>query len=69
MPPHGVDQLTHPGSGYYAIGVKSYGRAPTFLLATGYASRPRSVVAAVAGDLTAARDVRLELPGNRRLLN
>lgn len=32
--PHGVDELTHPEPGYDAIGVKSYGRAPTFLLAT-----------------------------------
>jgi hypothetical protein len=50
-----------PNPGYHAIGVKSYGRAPTFLLATGY-EQARSVVAALAGDLDAARDVRLELP-------
>jgi thioredoxin reductase len=61
VPPHGVDQLTHPETGYYAVGVKSYGRAPTFLLATGY-EQVRSVVAALAGDWAAARDVRLELP-------
>jgi hypothetical protein len=61
VPPHGVDQLTHPEPGYYVIGVKSYGRAPTFLLATGY-EQARSVVAALAGDWTAARDVQLELP-------
>ena len=61
VPPHGVDELTHPEPGYYAIGVKSYGRAPTFLLATGY-EQARSVVAAVAGDWEAARDVRLDLP-------
>ncbi|MEO5877192.1 MAG: flavoprotein, partial [Streptosporangiaceae bacterium] len=61
VPPHGVDELTHPEPGYYAIGVKSYGRAPTFLLATGF-EQARSVVAALAGDWEAARDVRLELP-------
>jgi thioredoxin reductase len=61
VPPHGVDELTHPEPGYYAIGVKSYGRAPTFLLATGY-EQARSVVAALAGDWRAARDVRLDLP-------
>jgi hypothetical protein len=61
VPPHGVDELTHPEAGYYAIGAKSYGRAPTFLLATGY-EQARSVVAALAGDWDAARDVRLELP-------
>ncbi|MFI0446727.1 FAD-dependent oxidoreductase [Actinomadura sp. 6N118] len=61
VPPHGVDELTHPENGYYAIGVKSYGRAPTFLLATGY-EQARSVVAALAGDWDAARNVELELP-------
>jgi thioredoxin reductase len=61
VPPHGVDELAHPEDGYYAIGVKSYGRAPTFLMATGY-EQARSVVAALAGDWAAARDVQLELP-------
>jgi thioredoxin reductase len=61
VPPHGVDELTQPEPGYFAIGVKSYGRAPTFLLATGY-EQARSVVAALAGDWTAARDVQLDLP-------
>jgi thioredoxin reductase len=61
VPPHGVDELAHPEPGYYAIGVKSYGRAPTFLLATGY-EQARSVVAALAGDWAAARDVQLDLP-------
>ena len=61
VPPHGVDEPAHPETGYYAVGVKSYGRAPTFLLATGY-EQVRSVVAALAGDWDAARDVRLELP-------
>jgi thioredoxin reductase len=61
VPPHGVDELAHPDSGYYIVGAKSYGRAPTFLLATGY-EQARSVVAALAGDWAAARDVRLDLP-------
>lgn len=61
VPPHGVDELSHAEAGYYAIGAKSYGRAPTFLLATGY-EQARSVVAALAGDWDAARDVKLELP-------
>ncbi|HLU73818.1 MAG TPA: FAD-dependent oxidoreductase [Nonomuraea sp.] len=61
VPPHGADELAHPEPGYYAIGVKSYGRAPTFLLATGY-EQARSVAAALAGDWEAARDVQLDLP-------
>ena len=61
VPPHGVDELAHPEPDFYAIGMKSYGRAPTFLLATGY-EQARSVVAALDGDWDAARDLRLELP-------
>ncbi|MEU8283717.1 FAD-dependent oxidoreductase [Micromonospora sp. NPDC048905] len=61
VPPHGVDELAHPERGYYAVGMKSYGRAPTFLMATGY-EQVRSVVAALAGDWAAARDVQLDLP-------
>lgn len=40
---------------------ESYGRAPTFLMITGY-EQVRSVVAALAGDWSAARDTRLVLP-------
>jgi Pyridine nucleotide-disulphide oxidoreductase len=61
VPAHGVDELTHPEAGFYAIGAKSYGRAPTFLMATGY-EQARSVTAAIAGDWEAARDVQLDLP-------
>jgi len=61
VPPHGVDELTHPEPNYFAVGAKSYGRAPTFLMATGY-EQARSVVAALDGDWDAARDLRLELP-------
>jgi len=61
VPPHGAAELAHPETGAYVVGVKSYGRAPTFLLATGY-EQVRSVVAALAGDHEAAADVRLVLP-------
>ena len=43
------------------VGMKSYGRAPTFLLRTGY-EQVRSVVAALAGDWESARRVELVLP-------
>lgn len=59
--PHGHRELAHPEPGYYVVGAKSYGRAPNFLLATGY-EQVRSVVAALAGDLAAADDVQLDLP-------
>jgi hypothetical protein len=59
--PHGHRELAHPEPGYYAIGAKSYGRAPNFLMATGY-EQARSVVAALAGDLGSADEVQLELP-------
>ena len=59
--PHGYRELGHPEPGFCTIGVTSYGRAPTFLLLTGY-EQARSVVAAIAGDLAAAGDVHLLLP-------
>jgi thioredoxin reductase len=61
VPPHGVDELSHPDAGIYIVGMKSYGRAPTFLLRTGY-EQVRSVVAALAGDWESARSVELVLP-------
>ena len=61
VPPHGHRELSHPEPGFYTIGIKSYGRAPTFLLLTGY-EQARSVAAAVAGDMQAADDIRLVLP-------
>ena len=59
--PHGAKLLAHPEKDFYIVGMKSYGRAPTFLLATGY-EQVRSVAAALAGDQTAADSVELELP-------
>ncbi len=59
--PHGEAELRHPESGFYIAGMKSYGRAPTFLMATGY-EQVRSITAALAGDWAAAREVRLDLP-------
>lgn len=59
--PHGAEELRHPDDGVYIVGMKSYGRAPTFLLLTGY-EQVRSVVAALAGDWDAARRVELVLP-------
>lgn len=59
--PHGYEELRHPESEFFVVGMKSYGRAPTFLLLTGY-EQVRSVVSALVGDLEGARDVRLELP-------
>ncbi|MFE5936706.1 NAD(P)-binding domain-containing protein [Streptomyces sp. NPDC056470] len=59
--PHGVKELSHPEEGVYLVGMKSYGRAPTFLALTGY-EQVRSVVAAVAGDRESAERVELVLP-------
>jgi len=61
VPPHGELELRHPELGVYIVGMKSYGRAPTFLMLTGY-EQVRSVVAALSGDWAAARDTRLVLP-------
>ncbi|UQA91559.1 NAD(P)-binding domain-containing protein [Streptomyces halobius] len=59
--PHGVGELSHPEKGMYLVGMKSYGRAPTFLAMTGY-EQVRSIAAALAGDQEAAERVELTLP-------
>ncbi|HEX6098816.1 MAG TPA: NAD(P)-binding domain-containing protein [Thermoanaerobaculia bacterium] len=59
--PHGAFELEQPEHGLFIVGMKSYGRAPTFLLATGY-EQVRSVAAYIAGDYAAAREVLLDLP-------
>lgn len=61
VPAHGAKELAHPEQNFYIVGMKSYGRAPTFLLATGY-EQVRSITAAVAGDMAVAAQVHLELP-------
>ncbi|MCW2163095.1 Thioredoxin reductase [Microbacterium hydrothermale] len=59
--PHGFRELMHPEHGFFVVGMKSYGRAPTFLLATGY-EQVRSIAAWLAGDLASASRVELSLP-------
>lgn len=48
VPEHGAAELSHPETGLYIVGIKSYGRAPTFLLRTGY-KQVKSVTSALAG--------------------
>ena len=59
--PHGAAELAHPEPNLYIVGMKSYGRAPTFLAMTGY-EQVRSIAAELAGDHEAARRVELTLP-------
>ncbi|MFF1453285.1 FAD-dependent oxidoreductase [Streptomyces sp. NPDC058274] len=59
--PHGHRELSHPEQGIYLVGMKAYGRAPTFLAMTGY-EQVRSVTAAIAGDRESADRVELTLP-------
>ncbi|MBD8499212.1 NAD(P)-binding domain-containing protein [Paenibacillus arenosi] len=59
--PHGEKELRQPEQNFYIVGSKSYGRAPTFLMTTGY-EQVRSIVAALTGDWEAAEKVELELP-------
>ena len=59
--PHGATELAHPEPDLYIVGMKSYGRAPTFLAMTGY-EQVRSIAAELAGDHEAARRVELTLP-------
>ena len=59
--PHGARELAQPEPGFYFAGIKSYGRAPTFLMLTGY-EQVRSIAADIAGDREAAGRVELVLP-------
>ncbi|MBN9603741.1 MAG: NAD(P)-binding domain-containing protein [Afipia felis] len=59
--PHGARELAQPEPGLYLAGMKSYGRAPTFLMITGY-EQVRSIAADIAGDKEAAARVELNLP-------
>jgi hypothetical protein len=59
--PHGARELAQPDPGFYFAGMKSYGRAPTFLMMTGY-EQVRSIVADIAGDREGAERVELVLP-------
>ncbi len=59
--PHGERELRQPEKDFYIIGAKSYGRAPTYLMATGF-EQARSVVAHLSGDHEAAERVELDLP-------
>jgi len=59
--PHGAQELAQEEPGFYFAGMKSYGRAPTFLMMTGY-EQVRSIAAEIACDHAAARRVELVLP-------
>lgn len=59
--PHGAKELAQPEAGFYLVGMKSYGRATSFLALTGF-EQTRSVVSAIAGDHEAAARVELTLP-------
>jgi thioredoxin reductase len=59
--PHGARELAQDEPGFYFAGMKSYGRAPTFLMLTGY-EQVRSIAADLAGDRNAAERVELVLP-------
>jgi hypothetical protein len=59
--PHGARELAQDEPGFYFAGMKSYGRAPTFLMLTGY-EQVRSIAAEIAGDSEAAGRVELVLP-------
>jgi len=57
----GARELAQPERGLFIVGVKSYGRAPTFLALTGY-EQVRSVAAHLVGDHEAAARNELTLP-------
>ncbi|MGN4125262.1 FAD-dependent oxidoreductase [Lysinibacillus sphaericus] len=58
---HGEEILRQPEKDFYIVGAKSYGRAPTFLMATGY-EQVRSITAYLSGDEEASQRMELALP-------
>src|SRR5699024_11739341 len=58
---HGEEILRKPEQGLYIVGMKSYGRAPTFLMATGY-EQVRSITSYLSGDIEGSKRVELDLP-------
>lgn len=60
VPPHGYAELVQPDHNFFIVGMKAYGRAPTFLMLTGY-EQVRSITAAMAGDFEAAKRTELVL--------
>ncbi|WP_300345281.1 FAD-dependent oxidoreductase [Nesterenkonia sp.] len=62
VPAHGAEVLAHPEEGFFIAGMKSYGRAPTFLLATGY-EQVRSIAAHLAGEDSTPQDLNLPETG------
>ncbi len=61
VPPHGIDELSHPDKNFFVVGMKAYGRAPTFLMLTGY-EQVRSIADELVGNHAAARTIELDLP-------
>jgi len=61
VPPHGEGYLRQPEKDFYIIGAKSFGRASTFFLTTGY-EQARSVVAYLAGDMPSSKEIQITLP-------
>lgn len=57
----GARELAQPEQGFFIVGAKSYGRAPTFLALTGF-EQVRSVAAHLVGDHEAAGRSELVLP-------
>lgn len=57
----GARELAQPEEGFFIVGAKSYGRAPTFLALTGF-EQVRSVVAHLSGDVAGAQSNQLVLP-------
>ncbi len=59
--PHGYDVLQQDDPGLFLAGMKSYGRASSFLAMVGF-EQVRSIAAAIDGDLESAQAVELTLP-------
>lgn len=61
VPAHGEELLRQPEEDFYIIGAKSFGRASTFFLTTGY-EQARSVVSYLTGDIKSSQQIKITLP-------
>ena len=54
VPPHGEAELRHPEANFYIAGMRSFGRASSFLMRAGY-EQVRTIAAHIAGDVEGVR--------------
>ena len=65
VPPHGVNELSHPDRNFFIMGIMAYGRAPTFLMEMEY-EQVRTIADELAGPSKSTRRCLNAAPTSRR---